>query len=50
MTMMSPTDYDDFARRYAAGRASVVAQFVSALENELGVRIHQNVLQSAAGS
>ena len=25
MTMMSPTDYDDFARRYAAGRASVVA-------------------------
>jgi hypothetical protein len=25
MTMTSPTDYDDFARRYAAGRASVVA-------------------------
>ena len=25
MTMMSPTDYDDFARRYAAGRACVVA-------------------------
>ena len=25
MTMMSPTDYDDFARRYAAGLASVVA-------------------------
>jgi len=25
MTMLSPTDYDDFARRYAAGRACVVA-------------------------
>ena len=25
MTMMSPTDYDEFARRYDAGRASVVA-------------------------
>ena len=25
MTMLSPTDYDDFARRYAAGRAGVVA-------------------------
>jgi anthranilate synthase component 1 len=25
MTMMSPTDYDDFARRYAAGRACLVA-------------------------
>jgi len=29
---------------------SVIAQFVSALETELGVKIHQNVLQSAAGS
>jgi anthranilate synthase component 1 len=26
MTMASPIDYDDFARRYAAGRASVVAE------------------------
>ncbi len=25
MTMMSPTDYDEFARRYAAGRACLVA-------------------------
>jgi anthranilate/para-aminobenzoate synthase component I len=25
MTMLSPTDYDDFARRYAAGRACLVA-------------------------
>ena len=51
-----PTKFDDPAVKAIATQlteglqTSVVAQFVSALENELGVRIHQNVLQSAAGS
>jgi peptidyl-prolyl cis-trans isomerase D len=50
-----PTKFDDPAVKTIANQlteglqTSVVAQFVSALENELGVRIHQNVLQSAAG-
>jgi peptidyl-prolyl cis-trans isomerase D len=30
-------------------QTSVVAQFINALERELGVRIHENVLQAAAG-
>ncbi len=51
-----PTKFDDpgvktIAAQLTEGlQASVVAQFVSALESELGVKIHQNVLQSAAGS
>jgi peptidyl-prolyl cis-trans isomerase D len=50
-----PTKFDDPAVKAIATQlteglqTSLVAQFVSALENELGVRIHQNVLQSAAG-
>ncbi len=51
-----PTKFDDPAVKAIATQlteglqVSVVAQFVSALEAELGVRIHQNVLQTAAGS
>jgi len=51
-----PTKFDDPAVKAIAAKlteglqVSVFAQFVSALENELGVQIHQNVLQSAAGS
>jgi peptidyl-prolyl cis-trans isomerase D len=51
-----PTKFDDPAVKTIATQlteglqTSVVAQFVSALETELGVQIHQNVLQSAAGS
>ena len=50
-----PTKFDDPAVKTIATQlteglqSSVVAQFVSALESELGVKIHQNVLQSAAG-
>jgi peptidyl-prolyl cis-trans isomerase D len=50
-----PTNFDDPAVKTIASQlteglqTSVVAQFVSALETELGVKIHQNVLQSAAG-
>jgi peptidyl-prolyl cis-trans isomerase D len=50
-----PTKFDDPAVKAIASQlteglqTSVVAQFVSALETELGVKIHQNVLQSAAG-
>ena len=50
-----PTKFDDPAVKTIANQlteglqTSVVAQFVSALETELGVKIHQNVLQSAAG-
>jgi len=51
-----PTKFDDPAVKTIANQLteglqnSVIAQFVSALETELGVKIHQNVLQSAAGS
>jgi peptidyl-prolyl cis-trans isomerase D len=51
-----PTNFDDPAVKTMTSQlteglqTSVVAQFISALENELGVKIHQNVLQSAAGS
>ena len=51
-----PTKFDDPAVKTIANQLteglqnSVIAQFVSALEAELGVKIHQNVLQSAAGS
>jgi peptidyl-prolyl cis-trans isomerase D len=51
-----PTKFDDPAVKTIASQLteglqnSVIAQFVSALETELGVKIHQNVLQSAAGS
>jgi peptidyl-prolyl cis-trans isomerase D len=51
-----PTKFDDPAVKAIAAQltegmqTSVLAQFVSALENELGVQIHQNVLQTAAGS
>ena len=51
----TPTKFDDPAVKAIAAQLTeglqvgVVAQFVKALENELGVRIHQNVLQSAAG-
>jgi len=51
-----PTKFDDPAAKTLASQLteglqnSVVAQFISALETELGVKIHQNVLQSAAGS
>jgi peptidyl-prolyl cis-trans isomerase D len=50
-----PTKFDDpavkaLAAQLAEGlQTSVVAQFVGALETELGVKIHQNVLQSATG-
>jgi peptidyl-prolyl cis-trans isomerase D len=50
-----PTKFDDPAVKTIASQLteglqnSVIAQFVSALETELGVKIHQNVLQSAAG-
>jgi len=50
-----PTKFDDPAVKAIATQlteglqTSFVAQFVSALENELGVKIHQNVMQSAAG-
>jgi len=50
-----PTKFDDPAVKTIATQlteglqSSVIAQFVSALESELGVKIHQNVLQSAAG-
>jgi peptidyl-prolyl cis-trans isomerase D len=51
-----PTQFDDPAVKTIATQlteglqTSVIAQFVRALESELGVNIHQNVLQSAAGS
>jgi peptidyl-prolyl cis-trans isomerase D len=51
-----PTKFDDPAVKTIATQlteglqTSVIAQYVSALEAELGVKIHQNVLQSAAGS
>jgi peptidyl-prolyl cis-trans isomerase D len=50
-----PTKFDDPAVKAIAAQltegmqTSVLAQFVSALERELGVQIHQNVLQTAAG-
>jgi peptidyl-prolyl cis-trans isomerase D len=49
------TNFDDPAAKTIAAhltegmQTSVVAQFVNALERELGVQIHANVLQSAAG-
>jgi peptidyl-prolyl cis-trans isomerase D len=50
-----PTKFDDPAVKAIAAQlteglqTSVVAQFVNALEREVGVRIHDNVLQSATG-
>lgn len=50
-----PTNFDDAAVKSIASQLdqglqlSLVAQFVSALEREVGVRIHDNVLQSATG-
>jgi peptidyl-prolyl cis-trans isomerase D len=50
-----PTKFDDPAVKAIATQltegmqTSILAQFVSALERELGVQIHQNVLQTASG-
>ncbi len=50
-----PTDANDPAVKQAAARlasalqSSLVAQYVTALERELGVTIHDNVLQAAEG-
>jgi len=51
-----PTKFDDPAVKGLAAQlteglqVSIIAQYVSALERELGVKIHDNVLQSATGS
>ena len=50
-----PTDADDPAVKAGAARlaealqSGLVAQYVSALERELGVTIHDDVLQAAEG-
>ncbi len=50
-----PTNFDDAAVKGLATQldqglqASAIAQFISGLERELGVKIHDNVLQSATG-
>jgi hypothetical protein len=50
-----PIDANDPAVKQGAARladaleSSVIVQYVTALERELGVRIHDNVLQAAEG-